>query len=165
MGFPAMPAVERIRLHPEYRRRLARLAELEADREFCRHGMGHLLDAARIAYILNLERGLGFSRELVYAAALLHDVGKGEQYETGAPHDVAGAEIARAILAGTGDFSPDEQEAIVRAVREHRRPSPGASVLGALLREADKASRACYECPAREGCSWSDEKKNAGVGV
>ncbi len=165
MGFPAMSAIERIRLHPEYRKRLSRLSELEADREFCCHGMAHLLDVARVAYILNLERGLGFSREIVYAAALLHDVGKGEQYETGAAHDVVGAEIARGILADTGDFSLEEQNAIVRAVREHRRPSLEASALGALLCEADKASRACYECPAREGCSWSVEKMNAGVGV
>lgn len=165
MGFPAMPAVERIRQHPTYRACLSRIDELEADRPFCRHGMTHLLDAARVAYILNLERGLGFSREIVYAAALLHDIGKGMQYESGVPHEIAGARIAQEILSGIDDFGAADKAAIVAAVQEHRRPSAEASALGALLCEADKASRACYACPAREACSWSADKMNAGVGV
>ncbi|MDO4443559.1 MAG: HD domain-containing protein [Slackia sp.] len=165
MGFPAMPAVEQIRRHPLYRECLARVVELERDREFCRHGMGHLLDTARIAYILNLERGLGFSREAVYAAALLHDVGKADQYEAGVAHEVAGAEKACRILADIDGFDSQEKAAIVAAVREHRRWSEDASPLGKLLYEADKASRACYACPARDACSWSPEKMNAGVGI
>ncbi|MDO5042135.1 MAG: HD domain-containing protein [Slackia sp.] len=165
MGFPAMPAVEQIRRHPVYQARLSWLVELESDRVFCRHGMVHLLDTARIAYILNLERGLGFSKEVVYAAALLHDIGKGDQYESGTPHEIAGAQIAREILVDIDGFDVDEKAAIVAAVREHRRRSADASPLGALLCEADKASRACYACPARNACSWPAWKTNAGVGV
>lgn len=160
-----MPAVEQIRRHPAYREHLARVVELESGRVFCRHGMAHLLDTARIAYILDLERNLGFPKELVYAAALLHDIGKADQYETGMPHEQAGADIAARILADVDGFSAEEKAAIVAAVREHRRLSVAASPLGRLLYEADKASRACYACPAREGCSWPDEKMNAGVGI
>lgn len=165
MGFPAMPVVERIRQHPTYQARLSRIVELEADRPFCRHGMVHLLDTARVAYILNLERDLGFSREVVYAAALLHDIGKGEQYESGVPHEIVGAEIARDILADVEGLGSVDKAAVVAAVREHRHFSAEASPLGALLYEADKASRACYACPVRERCSWPEGKMNAGVGV
>lgn len=165
MGQPVMEAVDQVRRHPLYRERIERIAHLERDRAFCRHGVAHLLDVARVAYIFNLERGLGFPKEVVYAAALLHDIGKGEQYETGTPHEIAGAEIARRILADVDGFDSVDKAAIVAAVREHRHYSDTASALGRLLCEADKASRACYACDARALCSWSDEKMNAGVAV
>ena len=59
-----------------FTRCLAGIEAAEADRVFCRHGLPHLLDVARIAWILNLERGCGLHRDVVYAAALLHDIGK-----------------------------------------------------------------------------------------
>ena len=52
----------------------------EADRRFCRHSMVHFLDVARIGTIIALEEGLKINREWIYAAALLHDCGKHEQY-------------------------------------------------------------------------------------
>ena len=73
--------LEAIRNHPLYQSSLRRLNDLERGRIFCRHGMEHLLDTARIAYIKSLERALPLSRDLIYAAALLHDIGKWEQYE------------------------------------------------------------------------------------
>ena len=76
IGLHEMTRVRAVWEHPAFQRELARLEELERDRPFCRHGIQHLLDTARIMRILNLEQGLGFSRELVYATALLHDVGK-----------------------------------------------------------------------------------------
>ncbi len=160
-----LPIVEQIRNHPLYRERFARINELEGNRDFCRHGIVHLLDVARIAYIFTLERNLGFPKEVVYAAALLHDIGKGEQYENGTPHELAGAEIARAILADIDALGSVDKAAIVAAVREHRRYSDMASPLGKLLYEADKASRACYACLECDACSWSDEKKNHGIAV
>ena len=38
--------------------------------------MRHFLDVARLAWIAGLEQGLGLDKEIVYAAALLHDIGK-----------------------------------------------------------------------------------------
>ena len=61
-----------------FTRCLAGIEAAEVDRVFCRHGLPHLLDVARIAWILNLERGCGLRRDVVYAAALLHDIGKPE---------------------------------------------------------------------------------------
>jgi len=41
--------LEAIRNHPLYQSSLRRLNDLERGRIFCRHGMEHLLDTARIA--------------------------------------------------------------------------------------------------------------------
>ena len=168
-GFAAdarMETVEAVRSHPLYQEHLARLAELERDRVFCRHGIGHLLDTARIAWIFNLEYNLGFRKEAVYAAALMHDIGKDEQYERGIPHEEASARIAREILDDMGAaFDESECDAIVAAIREHRRLPEGASLLGTMLYDADKASRTCFACPAREDCSWFSEKMNLSVRV
>ena len=210
--------------HPLYRAHYRQLAEYEASRPFCCHQLPHLMDAARIAYIENLERELGFSRVVVYAAALLHDIGKDEQYRAGVPHEEAGARIAREILddiatggsvptsergvpahevaAPTSErgvpahevaapapdvpahevaapaapapdvpapaapaLSPEEADAIIRAIREHRRCPDGSSELGRLLYRADKASRACFACEMLEECSWPEEKMNLRIGV
>ena len=66
-----MERVNRICEHPVWKWHMERLAEYEKDRIFCRHGMEHLLDVARIAYIENLENNRGISKEIIYGAALL----------------------------------------------------------------------------------------------
>lgn len=43
--------------------------------------MEHFLDVARLMYIYNLEDQAGFSKEMIYAAGLLHDIGRYEQME------------------------------------------------------------------------------------
>ena len=83
-----MPRLEAVRNHPLYRENYGLLEEAEQKREFCRHQMPHLLDVARIAYILNLERQLGIEKEVIYTAALLHDIGKFGQYRDGIPHEI-----------------------------------------------------------------------------
>ena len=93
-----MKRVNAILAHPLYRECYTRLEELEKDRIFCRHQMTHLLDVARIAYISNMEQGLGIEKEVIYAAALLHDIGKYVQYEDGTPHEQSGEKIASEIL-------------------------------------------------------------------
>lgn len=161
-----METVEAVRSHPLYQEHLARLVELERDRVFCCHGIGHLLDTARIAWVFNLEYNLGFRKEAVYAAALMHDIGKDEQYERGIPHEEASARIAREILDDMGAaFDEAERDAIVTAIREHRRLPEGASLLGTMLYDADKASRTCFACSMCEDCSWSSEKMNLSVRV
>lgn len=200
-----MPRVDAIYRHPRFQRELFRIDELERDRVWCRHGLSHLLDVARIAWGLCLEDALEhpsaprLSRELVYAAALLHDIGRAEQYEYGVEHDVAGERIAAEIL-GTVEvdarFCSADRRAILAAVRGHRSQagSPGGRAvtdatsnscesagtvpsvraradaggrdevleerLQRVIATADKASRACFACPARSTCNWSDAKKN-----
>ena len=167
-GLPVMPRVDAVWENALYQREYQLLEELERDRAFCRHGVRHLLDCARIMWILNLERGLGFDREVVYATALLHDIGKAQQYETGEPHDVAGERLAREILQelpAKHAFSAGEIDAICTAIRGHRRVREDATPLGRLLYQADKSSRACFACPpdVRAACSWSDAKKNLDI--
>ena len=136
------------------------IARLEQDRVFCRHDRAHLLDVARLAYMENLERGLGVDKELIYAAALLHDIGRHLQYTKNIPHDEAGAQLAEIIMAACG-FSPAEREEVAQAILQHRgggaRSRDG---LAALRYRADKASRACLICAAEPKCNWSREKKN-----
>ena len=71
-----MKEVEAIRNHPLYEKHYNKLKKTEQERIFCRHQMEHLLDVARIAYIYNLEQGLGITKDVIYGAALLHDIGK-----------------------------------------------------------------------------------------
>ncbi len=132
----------------------------EAQRCFCRHSMVHFLDVARIGMILNLEEGLELSGEWIYAAALLHDMGKHIQYENGTPHELASAEIAPAILKECG-FDDKETGVIVDAIRAHRDVSVKEERnLRGILYRADKASRPCYICSAEKECNWKEEKKN-----
>ena len=158
-----MKRVNAILAHPLYRECYARLEELEKDRIFCRHQMTHLLDVARIAYISNMEQGLGIEKEVIYAAALLHDIGKYVQYEDGTPHEQSGEKIASEILGSLSEkdaFSDEENRMILTAIRGHRRLREGAEVLEKLLYTSDKASRMCFACPAEGECDWSTEKKN-----
>ncbi len=81
--------------------------------------MAHFLDVARLAYIFNLEEHLGIDRERIYAAALLHDIGRHVQYLDGTPHQEAGLPIAGEILRDCG-FSEGEEEEILEAIARHR---------------------------------------------
>ncbi len=163
-----MKTIELIRKHPLYAALLEHLNILEEGRGFCRHGIEHLLDVARIAYIRNLEYSLHFSREMIYAAALLHDIGKSEQYESGTPHEIASARIAAQILEDLSPelpFSPEEQQQILTAIRGHRKLRADAQPLEKLLYESDKASRTCFACPSRSECDWPESRKNKEITI
>lgn len=134
--------------------------EAEKGRIFCHHDMVHFLDVARIGRILNAEEGLGVKTELIYGAALLHDIGKHLQYKEGIPHELASAELAAGILSRCG-FDEKETSVIIDAIRGHR--DPGAALeknLKGILYRADKLSRACFCCPAEGDCNWERGKKN-----
>lgn len=166
-----LPRVDALWRHPVFQERLARIGELERDRGFCRHGLEHLLDVARVAWIIALEEGLDLPRDVVYAAALLHDLGRAAQYESGEPHDAAGARIAREIM-GTVDedraFSDAEQALIVDAIGAHRGGAGGSAAvlpLADLIRRADKLSRPCFACFARPACNWPQDKQNLAIRI
>lgn len=163
-----MERINAIIMHPLYRRCYVRLEELEKNRRFCRHQMTHLMDVARIAYIMNMEQKLGLEKEVIYAAALLHDIGKYAQYENGTPHEQAGEKIASEILGSLPEenaFSTEEKQMILRAVRGHRRLREDAEPLERLLYTSDKASRMCFACPAEGECDWSAEQKNMEIEI
>lgn len=158
-----MERIHAIMNHPLYREQYERLEKAEEGRKFCRHQIQHLLDVARIAYIRSLEEGLGFDRELVYAAAVLHDIGKAAQYEERIGHEIAGEAIAAEILDSLPEdlaFPEKDRKSILQAVRGHRKLREDPEVLERLLYEADKASRLCFACPAEKECDWGDHQKN-----
>ena len=153
-----MDRVNEILRHPVFSEHLTRLDTLEQTRYFCRHSLSHLLDVARMMWIAALERQLPLSREVVYATALLHDLGRVEQIEAGIPHHQASAQLAARILPDAG-FGEVEIALIQAAIASHRSDG-GENILGQLLYWADKKSRACWMCPAKDECNWPDEKKN-----
>ena len=159
----SMERAERIRANGLFARELAKIEELEKDRIYCRHGMGHLLDVARIGRIFILEEEADIPCDVMYAAALLHDIGRAEEYESGTPHDEASVRIARKVLEESG-YGGEEIEEICLAIAGHRGEADGAgSKLAQILKKADKLSRPCYACDARDTCKWPDEKKNLSV--
>lgn len=143
-----------------YQKYLKRNEKEEKKRIFCRHDMTHFLDVARIALILNMEENCGIEKELIYAAALLHDIGRWMQYQDGTPHEQASAGLAPEILVKSG-FDEREQELILGAILSHRDASvKDEKTLRGLLYRADKLSRSCFACKAQEKCDWKAEKKN-----
>ena len=71
------------------------LAKKEEDRIFCIHDIEHCLDVARISYILAFENGIKIDKEIVYGAALLHDIGRAISVEN---HEIESVKTAREIL-------------------------------------------------------------------
>lgn len=123
---------------------------LETERIFCHHDINHFLDVSRVASIINLEKGYGLDKELIYAAGLLHDIGRWVEYQEGKDHAIASAELAEAILIKCG-FMQEELNEIITAIKAHRDKQQTTN-LGRVLYEADKTSRACYSCNARGQC-------------
>lgn len=134
----------------------------EKKREFCKHNLEHFIDVARIAYILNIEEGFGFNKDIVYGAALLHDIGKWRQYEEGIPHNESSAVLAKEILAECG-YSGEEVDMIVGSILTHRDEVMEDKSLNYLIYYGDKQSRNCFFCKARKECNWEEEKKNKGI--
>ena len=155
-----MEKVQRIWESKAYQKYLKKNEKAEKKRKFCKHNAVHFLDVARIAVILNMREQLGVSEEWIYAAALLHDIGRWKQYEDGTSHEEASAVLAPEILSECG-FDEEACGAIVEAISLHR---DGAvrerKDLSGLLYRADKLSRACFACAAEKECNWKDEKKN-----
>ncbi len=155
-----MERIDKILNHDLFNMYLAKNNAAEAERRFCRHGIEHFLDVARIGCIINLEEKLNLDKEIIYGAALLHDIGKHVQYETGLEHELASSELAPEILKDCG-FDDNETGVIISAIRNHRNSAiqDNKDLQGVLYR-ADKASRACFACLVGEECNWKGTKKN-----
>ncbi|MDO4633342.1 MAG: HD domain-containing protein [Eubacteriales bacterium] len=147
--------------HPAYQREFLPLQEAEKDRKFCRHTLEHFLDVARLTWILCLEEKCEIDREQIYAAALLHDLGRYRQISEGIPHEKASVMLAKEILPDCG-FTQGEIGKITEAIDAHRGSGERTenSRLAELLYKADKLSRNCFACPASGECNWNEEKKN-----
>lgn len=139
---------------------LTKIKELELNRKFCKHNMSHFLSVARIAYILNLEQALSYSKDVVYTAALLHDLGKYLEYNEGVPHEIAGVFLAQKLLLKT-NFTIGEKKEILEAIEHHRDATfEVEKSLSGILYTADKLSRSCFACDSQSKCYWDKQKKN-----
>ena len=153
-----MDRVNRILGNDKFKKLVAEIEELEKDRIYCHHDMDHALDVASIATIIASDEKLDISREIIYATALLHDIGRGEQYKNEIEHELAGAAIAPAILEECG-FTEDETNDIVVAILNHGNEQiMDDKDLNGIIYRADKASRKCYKCRAIDTCKKPEEK-------
>ena len=146
-----------------YRRELVYITNDEKNRIYCRHNLEHFLDVARIAYIMNLEQNLGYDKEVIYAIGLLHDIGRHKEYENGANHHIASANLAEIILKDAG-FNTEEISMIYDAIISHRNKT-SKNKLNEIIYAADKISRKCYSCIALDTCKWSNNKKNKEITI
>ena len=173
-----MDRVNLIIHNKEYSKRIREIEESEADRVFCRHGYDHLLMVARLGYALLLEDmhsgkktmaddfGLEYSKELIYATALLHDIGRFSKYEKeqGMNHRESGIYIATPILKTAG-YSGEEISLICNAIRAHGSMSDIPGSLEGIIYRADKRSRSCFSCMAYDICNWPEERKNVNISI
>lgn len=150
--------VNEILHNDKYKKYIKEIEFLEKDREFCKHDMNHFLDMSRIAYILVLENKLNYSKEVIYAIGLLHDIGRGEEYKNNINHDEASVMIAEEILEETS-YTDDEKSLILSAIKNHGNKDIQDEFLK-IIYKSDKLSRNCFECKAEKDCYWSREKKN-----
>jgi len=148
-----LPRINDLLDRPEFQQYLDKTADLEKERAYCRHDFEHVLGVARISYAYLLEQGENsLSKEVVYAAALLHDIGRWVEYQTGEDHAQASARLAEPVLRSC-NFADGEIEVILQAIREHRGHQVEAlSLLGRALALADDWARDCRNCRVREAC-------------
>ncbi len=136
------------------------IEKYESDRQFGHHDMSHFLDVARVGMLINLTEEYNIPKDILYAAALLHDVGRDVQYENGTPHEIASCDIAKDILMSTS-YNEDECKMILEAIASHRNKDVKEEKnLRGLLYRADKLCRPCFFCKAEPECYWKSDDKN-----
>lgn len=159
-----MKEIEKILKNTLFLECIQKINDLEKERIFCCHGIEHLLAVARIGYLYLLEHHIPIEKELFYATALLHDIGKWQQYQEGIPHETASASWSKRILKQT-NFSQKEQETILSAIQTHRTygTEHKDNSLNYVLWYADKHSRNCFLCSANAQCNWTSTEKNTTI--
>ncbi|MCT4605553.1 MAG: HD domain-containing protein [Marinisporobacter sp.] len=146
-----MKRVNKILENEKYIHYLEQNIEAEKNRVFCRHDLRHYLEVARVAYILALEKNISLKKDMIYATALLHDIGRWKEYLEGVDHAIASANLAKELL-DIADFNPSEQALIQGAIRNHRTYNAKNPPLDQILYKSDKISRPCMECSVVKEC-------------
>lgn len=154
-----MERVNKILNNCTYREQLELIGQYEKNRQFCLHDINHFIDVARIAYIMVLERNVKIDKDIIYAAALLHDIGRGVEYINGTSHEEASIFLARKILNEEG-FKDYEEDIIINAIKNHRDEKSTLSEFDEIFKYSDKLSRKCFQCNVADSCKWQQEKRN-----
>ncbi len=156
-----MDRVNRLINDSRYQHYLHLNEEAEQGRIYCSHQFEHLLATARLSWIFILESGVPYiSREIAYAAALLHDIGRWQECAGKGDHAILSSTLAEPLLRSAG-FSRDEIGLITRAISRHRHDPAGQEVytpLDQALYRADKHSRICFTCEAHHSCHTLDRQ-------
>ncbi|MFZ3101088.1 MAG: HD domain-containing protein [Desulfitobacteriaceae bacterium] len=154
-----LPRVNELIDNPSYESYMIEIEKAEKERRYCKHGFEHGLAVARIAHAFLLEQEeTSLSKELIYAAALLHDIGRWVEYQTGEDHAQASARLAFPLLEECG-YNSEEIKVIVKAISEHRaHADESLSTLGRALALADDWARDCRQCQAKDGCHKFSEQ-------
>ena len=129
-----------------YRQYMKYNLEEEMEPKFCQHDFGHHLDVARIAYILVLEHndlnyfikecglsGRLAAKEVIYAAGLLHDIGKSVDHEMEGTHVQIGVDLCRKYK---------EPPVVINAVEAHHGDVEFQSLIACIVQAADTISAA-----------------------
>lgn len=102
------------------------------------HDTGHI---RRVLYAALLLAGKekGVNSDVLIAAALLHDIGREEQFRTGESHASVGARMAREYLLEQGEEESFAQH-VSDCIRTHsfRKNDPPATIEAKLIYDADK---------------------------
>ncbi|TCT13966.1 HD domain-containing protein [Natranaerovirga pectinivora] len=146
-----MIRVNKILNHKVFNEYLERINKAEENRLFCLHNIGHLLDVARVGYIISLEKGFNLDKEMIYAASLLHDIGRWKQYLDGSDHALVSARLAVDILKEC-DFNDQEIDGIIESIKKHRKGKDLITNLDFVLYHGDKKSRLCLKCNSINEC-------------
>ena len=107
-----MNNIDIITSNPKYLEYVRKIEVFEKERIFCKHTIEHFLDVARISYIQVLENNMKYSKEVIYAIALLHDIGRVLEYEKGTPHHEGSVILSKEILEST-NFSEEEKKGVL----------------------------------------------------
>lgn len=157
-----MERVNRILKKEKFRQYIDTVEIIERERIYCRHGLEHCINVARITMLLAYEENVELDKELVYAAAVLHDIGRSSP---NAEHHKKSAELAEPILKVCG-FSLAEREKIEDVIENHGNSGVAEEKsFRGLFYRADKLSRSCYGCKAAAFCYWDDDKKNLSLRI
>lgn len=155
-----MDRINKIMKHTTFVECMRDIETAELKRRFCCHGIEHSLDVARISYIMVLEEHIDLKKDVVYATALLHDLGRSDEYKGKDAHHVAGANLAKDILSDC-DYLEQEISEICQAILSHKEEQTNKEhPLAQILYKADKLSRNCFACQMYEECYWLEDLKN-----
>ena len=106
-------------------------------KELGAHAYDHTIRVCSIA--IEIGKSMGANLKVLRAAAMLHDVGRPREKETGISHSILSGQMSKDILQNEG-FDDSEIEQVIDAIRTHRfseRLKP-TSLEGEILSDADK---------------------------
>ncbi|MDE5753875.1 MAG: HD domain-containing protein, partial [Oscillospiraceae bacterium] len=110
------------------------------------------------------EKQIPVDPDVIYAAALLHDIGRTEEYQHGISHDLASIRLSESILQKI-QCEEEKKQKILNLIRNHRNQIQNADSLESVFYKADKKSRLCFCCPAQIQCNWSQEQRNMQIEI